>query len=158
VVIGWENGLLDAFKMMEPGIVFKTVRIDAGAEAVWAVLTEPELIRQWVSDDELEVLTDWAVGGAVVMRGDLHGLAFENKGKVLECEPGKLLRYTYLSSLSKLPDRPQNYSVIEFRLKAEEGQTVLTLTQSNFVTITNYKHFDFYWNVTMRIIKRLAEE
>src|SRR5690242_17360140 len=126
---------------MESNIVNKNIEIHAPANAVWKVLTEPDLIHQWMSDDPMEIHYNWVVGGAMSVRGAMHGHTFENKGAVLAFEPINLLRYTFLSSLSKLPDRPQNYSVIEFTLMPEGDGTKLSLTQSNFVTLTNYKHF-----------------
>ena len=143
---------------MESNIVNKSIEIHATPPAVWQVLTDPDRIKRWMSDDPLEIRCDWTVGGAINIRGDMHGYAFTNKGIVLALEPDKLLRYTYLSSLSKLPDRPQNYSVIDFKLIANNQGTALTLTQSNFITLTNYKHFNFYWSTTLQIIKRLAEQ
>jgi uncharacterized protein YndB with AHSA1/START domain len=142
---------------MDSNIVNKSIEVHAPAAAVWKVLTEPGLIQQWISDDPLTLDYDWTVGGVLLARGEMHGHSFENKGTVLAFEPGKLLRYTFLSSLSKLPDRPQNYSVIEFALIPENDKITLKLTQHNFVTLTNYKHFDFYWNVTLRLIKQLSE-
>jgi uncharacterized protein YndB with AHSA1/START domain len=142
---------------MDSNIVNKSVEIHAQAAVVWKVLTEPDLMQQWMSDDRLDIRCDWTLGGAMVVRGEMHGHVFENKGTILAFDPDNLLRYTYLSSLSKLPDREQNYSVIEFALAAEEDKTILKLTQHNFITLTNYKHFDFYWNVTLRLIRQLSE-
>lgn len=143
---------------MDSNIVNKSIEIHAVAAVVWKVLTEPDFMQQWMSDDRLDIQCDGIPGGTMVVRGEMHGHVFENKGTILAFEPDRLLRYTYLSSLSKLPDREQNYSVIEFALAAEEDKTILKLTQHNFITLTNYKHFDFYWNVTLMIIKRLAEQ
>lgn len=39
----------------------------------------------------------------------------------------------------------------------KEGETELLLTLSNFPTFEIYKHLDFYWNVTLPIIKTFAE-
>ena len=142
---------------MESNIVNKSIEIHAPARTIWRVLTEPDRIRQWMSDDPLEIHCDWRTGGMILIRGEMHGHAFENKGNVLAFEPDRLLRYTYLSSLSKLPDRPQNYSIIKFSLTEENARTTLVLTQRNFITLTNYKHFDFYWNVTLQLIKQLSE-
>src|SRR6186713_1821964 len=112
---------------MDSHIVNKSIEIHAPASAVWLVLIEPDFIKQWMSDDPLEIRCDWTVGGTMTVRGDMHGYAFTNKGTVLAADPGRLLRYTYLSSLSKLPDRPQNYSVIEFNLKEASSKTTLTI-------------------------------
>lgn len=108
-------------------------------------------------DTEVEVISDWKVGSSIVFRGDLHGLAFENKGVIRQFEQDQVLEYTFWSTLSELPDAPENYSVVRFALTGEENQTVLTLTISKLITYTILKHHEFYWGVTLNEIKKLAE-
>jgi uncharacterized protein YndB with AHSA1/START domain len=141
-------------------VLSKSVAIDAPTSKIWEALTNPVIMKKWMSEPETEIdiLTDWRVGNPVVIRGKLHGIKFENKGKVLEFEPEKILQYSHLSSLSRLPDRPESYSVFDFRLAPRENLTVLTLTLSNFPTESIYKHLAFYWNVTLEIFKRKIEE
>ena len=136
----------------------KTVTINAPTSKIWEALTNPDLMKKWMSELEIEILTDWKVGNLVVIRGKLHGIKFENKGKVLQFEPEKILQYSHLSSLSRLPDKPENYSVFDFRLTPKEDLTLLTLTVSNFPTESIFKHLTFYWNVTLEIFKRMIEE
>lgn len=138
----------------------KTIQINAPIAAVWHALTTPEVIKKWMSETEIDILTDWKVGSPILIRGRLHEtkIKFENWGIVLQFEPEKILRYSHLSSLSRLPDRPESYSIFEFRLTPVENQTTLTIAVSNFPTETIYKHLAFYWNVTLEILKRRIEE
>jgi len=115
-------------------------------------------MKKWMSETEIDIITDWKVRSPIVIRGNLHGIKFKNNGTVLQFEPEKILRYNHLSSLSRLPDKLENYSVVEFILAPAENQTVLTLTLSIFPTETIYKHLVFYWNVTLEILKRLIEK
>jgi len=124
---------------------------------VWEALTNPELMKKWMSETEINIITDGKVGSPMIIRGNLHGIKFENKGTVLQFEPEKILQYNYLSSISRLPDQPGNYSSIEFQLALIEDQTALTVLVSNFPTEIIYKHLAFYWNVTLEILKRLIE-
>ncbi len=139
-------------------IVNKTVHINAPTSKVWETLTNPELMKKWMFDTEIKIITDWKVGHPIVIRGSLNGKNFENNGTVLQFEIEKILQYNHLSSLSRLPDQPENYSVLEFRLVPIENQTSLTLTLSNFPTESIYKHLAFYWNVTLEVLKRMLEE
>jgi uncharacterized protein YndB with AHSA1/START domain len=136
----------------------KTISIHAPVNLVWETLTDPKLAEQWLSDDPITMITDWIVGRPITIRGDLHGMAFENKGIVGAFEPGQLLRYTHLSSLSELPDLPESYCQLEFRLRQTGIQTMLTLTIANFPTETIRQHLDFYWGPTLQFIKRQAEQ
>jgi uncharacterized protein YndB with AHSA1/START domain len=139
-------------------IFHKTIHINAPISKVWETLTTPELMKKWISETEIDIITDWNVGSPILIRGQLHRIKFENKGKVLQFEREKILQYSHLSSISRLPDTPENYSIFEFRLAPIKNQTTLTLTLSNFATESIYKHLAFYWNVTLEILKRLIEE
>jgi uncharacterized protein YndB with AHSA1/START domain len=142
-----------------PAVIERTIVINAPPPAVWNALVRPELMKQWMAEPQmgLEVVTDWSVGSPITMRGRLHHVRFENKGTVLEVEPHSILRYTHLSSISRLPDRPENYSILEFRLAAAQDGTALTLTLGNFPTETIRKHLEFYWRTTLEILKRFVE-
>lgn len=138
-------------------IVILPITIQAPAEHVWAALTRPELMVQWMSVPEFEISTNWQEGSPFVIRGNMHGVLFENKGTVLQFDAPYLLRYTHLSSLSELADEPGNYCELEFKLEASDKQTELALRLSNFPTASIYHHFVFYWNVASRLLKRFAE-
>lgn len=58
----------------------------------------------------IELITNWKVGSPITIKG-FHHIKFENKKTVLQFEPDKVLQYDYLSSLSRLPDKPENYSI-----------------------------------------------
>lgn len=140
-------------------IVNKTVYINTPPARVWQFLTIPKLMKEWMFPEEIDILTDWQVGSPIVIRGALHGVPFENKGVVLQFEPEQVLKYSHLSSASRLPDEPASYSFIEFRLTAvTESQMALTLILSNFPTQVIYQHLAYYWNVTLELIKRKPEQ
>lgn len=140
-------------------IIFtKTVHINAPVSKVWEALTDLELMQKWMSETEIHIITDWKVGNPMLIRGNLHGIKFQNKGTVLQFEPERALQYSHLSSISRLPDKPESYSVFAFRLEPVDEQTRLTVTVSNFPTETIYKHLAFYWNVTVEILKRMVEQ
>lgn len=136
-----------------------TLVIHAPPAAVWDALTDPTAMRQWMGDPgmEVEIQTDWTVGSPVWVRG-FHLAQFENSGTVLTFEPTRLLRYSHLSSLSRLPNTPENHSIFEFRLAPADEGTSLTLTLTQFPTGSIFKHLDFYWRGTLGIFKRFVEQ
>jgi len=142
-----------------PYHIENTVIINAPVHTVWDTLTQPNLMTQWMGGDtfQLNIQTSWQVNGPIIMTG-FHHLPFENKGTVLQFEPGKVLSYSHLSSLSRLPDQPENYTVITFNLAPLQDQTSLTLTINNFPTETIYRHLDFYWRTTLMMLKKFTEE
>ena len=142
----------------DPKIMSKTVHINAPTSHVWQMLTTPELMKKWMmSDIDIEIVTDWKVGSPFEIRGTMNGKDFENKGIVLQFEPDRALQYSHLSSLSRLPDQPENHAIVAFRLEPIGDQTNLTLTLSNFATESIYKHLAFYWNVTLEVLKQMIE-
>ena len=143
--------------MQSNEIFKKAVTIQATPSEVWDTLTNPVLMKKWMFETDIEIITDWKTGSPIIIRGDLHGMDFVNNGTVLAFEEGKRLQYNHLNSLSKLSDDPENYSIIEFILSPIENQTVLTLTLSNFPTEEIYRHLAFYWNVTLEILKKQIE-
>ena len=143
--------------MLQNQLIRLEITINAPAEHVWAVLTQPELIGKWMLDTPVEIDTEWREGGKLQERGDLHGLPFENRGKILRFDPPTALEYTHWSTLSLIPDVPRNYSTLLFELQNADNNTVLTLTISNLVTFEIFKHLEFYWKVALHLLKDVAE-
>jgi uncharacterized protein YndB with AHSA1/START domain len=135
-----------------------SIIIHAPTAIVWEALTHPGMMKAWMGDPEMniEVITDWKTGSPVTIKA-FHHLLFENHGTVLQFEPEKILRYNYLSSLSNLPDKPENYTDIKFSLSSAGGQTQLIVTLTNFPTDTIYKHLELYWRSTLNVLKTLVE-
>jgi uncharacterized protein YndB with AHSA1/START domain len=141
-----------------PSTITKSITIKATPAVIWRVLTTPALIKEWISDDDIETATTWQVGAPIIVSGKLHGtIPFENRGVVLHFEPEAILRYTAWSKLNRLPDVPENHAVIEFQLApAEADHTLLTLILNQMNDAT-YEHYNFYWNVALHQIKLTAE-
>jgi uncharacterized protein YndB with AHSA1/START domain len=135
------------------------VVIDAPSSAVWDALTRPALMTRWMGDPDtgVEVETSWVVGAPIIVRG-FHHAHFVNTGTVLGFEPNEMLRYSHLSSLSRLPDTPQNHSIVELRLAPVAGGTSVAVALSGFPTESIFKHLDFYWRGTLMILKRFVEQ
>jgi uncharacterized protein YndB with AHSA1/START domain len=142
---------------MEP-VEYK-VLINASPTRVWDALTHLDRMKRWMAEPEIniDVMTDWTVGGPIVITG-FHHVPVENKGTVLQFDPPNVLQYNHLSSLSRLPDKPENQTSIEFRLVPENDHTALTITLSNFPTESIFRHLDFYWRVTVGILKKYIEQ
>jgi len=142
-----------------PQTISKSIRLNALPNAVWAALTQPELMKRWMSDSEIDIVTTWEVGSPIIINAQevSYKTAFSNIGVVLQFVKGRVLEYSHLSSLSRLPDQAENYTLIRFNLQQEENHTLLELNLSNFPTESHYKHIDFYWTVTLEVLKRFVE-
>ena len=109
-----------------------TVTINAPRAEVWDVLTNPTKVKQWMHGTNLS--SDWQVGSKITWKGEWKGKSYEDKGKVLEIEQPKVLKYTHWSPLGGSPDKPENYHTVKCEPVERGGQTILTLTQDNNAT------------------------
>lgn len=136
-----------------------TILIDSEPSKVWTTLTDTKLISDWMGEPEmkLEVETSWKINSPIFIRG-FHHIKFENKGIILKYIKEQILSYSHLSSVSRLTDKVENYSILEFVLiPVNEQATTLTLNISNFPTEIIQKHLEFYWRGTIHRIKKYVE-
>ena len=132
-----------------------TSTINAPASKVWDALTKPDLIKQYLFGTEVN--TDWQVGSPITYKGEWEGKTYEDKGKILQIEPEKLLVSTFWSSLAGLPDVPENYKTVHYELSPENGGTKLTITQDNNASQEEADHSAQNWNTVLDGMKKLLE-
>ena len=132
-----------------------TITIDAPTSKVWDALTRPDLVKQYLFGTD--VITDWKVGSPIRYKGVWQGKAYEDKGKVVQFVPGKLLVSTFWSSLEGLPDTPENYKTVTYELTAQGSQTQLTISQDNNDSEEAARHSEQNWQMVLGGIKKLVE-
>jgi uncharacterized protein YndB with AHSA1/START domain len=141
--------------MSKTYIAKAAVTINAPASKVWDALTKPDLIKQYLFGTE--VTTDWTVGSPITYKGTWEGKAYEDKGKILQIEPGKILVSTYWSSFLGVPDLPENYQTVRYELSAEGDGTRLTIVQDNNATQQDAEHSEQNWKTVLDGLKKLLE-
>lgn len=65
-------------------VATSTITIDAPADRVWKVITDPAAVKEFMFAD-LE--TDWTEGSPIAWRGEWEGKPYEGKGRILEVDP-----------------------------------------------------------------------
>ena len=134
--------------------------IDAPSKDVWAALTDPAKLRQFMFG--AEVKSDWKVGGKISFTGEMNGKKYADKGEIRDFEPERKLGYTHWSSTSGTEDKPENYHVVTYELASHGDQTTVTITQSNLsgeVTEADRKHRDQYdktWSMMLDGLDKLV--
>jgi uncharacterized protein YndB with AHSA1/START domain len=136
-------------------VATSTITIEAPTRRVWSVLTSPDAIKEFMFGTE--VLTDWSPGGPIVWRGMWEGKEYEDRGKILELEPGRRLVVTHFSPLSGQEDAPENYHTLTWTLEDQPGTTVLTLSQDNNATADEAEHSKGMWDSLVAGVKTIAE-
>lgn len=139
-------------------VIQQYVLINSTKEQVWQALTAPRIMEQWMSETPITIQTNWKVGEPVIIQGPWYKTSFRNTGTVVRCSPPFELAYTHLSSLSRLPDEPGSYCLLQFGLSASGNQTKLELTISNFPTDAIYRHLNFYWTIALQLLKKYTEK
>jgi 3',5'-cyclic AMP phosphodiesterase CpdA len=90
--------------------------VDAPASKVWDALTNPDLIKQYLLGTQ--VTCDWQVGSPIIYQGEWQGKSYQDKGKIVQVEPEKLLaaarkqaqeyaRHMFAGDLAENGSRPQ---------------------------------------------------
>lgn len=135
--------------------ITKSIDIHATADRVWQTLTDPELIREYFFGSEME--TSWEVGAPIFWRGVWEGKPYEEKGEVLDIDPGNSVSMSYLSSGKE--DSPENYSVLNFELETTDNEfTTLTLTQTGFDSEEAQQHSEENWDAVLGELRKVAEK
>jgi uncharacterized protein YndB with AHSA1/START domain len=111
--------------------VVKSLEISASTTDVWGALTEPDRIVRWMGGARVE--STWELGGDITFTGKLHDMPYRDRGTVLAIEPERLLAYSHWTRLSRLPDVPENRTVISFNLDWTGEKTRLTVRHQGFL-------------------------
>jgi uncharacterized protein YndB with AHSA1/START domain len=141
--------------MKQEHIATVIITINTSPSKVWEALTKPELIKQYLFGTE--VVTDWQIDSPIKYRGVWQGKSYEDKGKILQLEPGKLLVSTFWSSLSGDADIPENYKTVRYELASEDGGTRLSVSQDNNSSEEEAAHSEQNWKMVLDGIKKLLE-
>ncbi len=144
---------------MVPSLVFHaSIRINAPAARVWAVLTTPALTKRFMFGGE--AVSDWKSGSPLVWR--IEGSKKILKGSIVAIEPGRRLSYTIIDPEAPYPIIPENYTTVTYELAQENGETVVSVTDGDFATVadgqTRYERTVLGWGIALRKLKEVAEE
>ena len=131
------------------------ISIAAPPERVWAALTTPELIKQYMFGADIH--TDWKVGSPLTYTGEYQGKKYEDKGTIKKLEPNKLLAATHFSSMSGKPDVPENYALVTYELHRANDKTVLSVEQDNIDSEKGVEQSKQNWSGVLQAIKKIVE-
>lgn len=136
-------------------VATSSIAINASPTQVWQVITDPAAMKEFFFGSE--VATDWTVGTPIVWRGVWEGKPYEDRGEVVEFEPGRKLVTTHFSPLTGQPDIPENYHTLTWTLQADGADTMLTLSQDNNGSAEGAAHSKGMWDTLVASVKNIAE-
>lgn len=138
---------------MKKLIVEKSIEINASAQKVWEMLTNPTFNKQWIEQfwpnfGALE--SNWEIDSAMYWK-NADG-EIDLVGKIIDITPGKLLRYTFTM--------PQD--IVTLSLTEENKFTVLSVIHGDFAEKPDgeecYLGALAGWDMNLQNIKELAEK
>jgi uncharacterized protein YndB with AHSA1/START domain len=132
-----------------------SITINAPAAKVWEALTNPAIVKQYFFGTN--VRTDWKKGSPIYWEGEWEGKTYQDKGKILDIEEGRYVKYNYWSSMSGTEDKPENYADITYTLSEEGGKTVLVVTQENIKNQEAKEHSEQNWQSVFGKMKEMVE-
>ena len=113
-----------------------------------------------------ETVSDWKIGSPLLWRGNYEGqdMVFV-KGNIVDIQPEKLLAYTTIDpNNAEVPDIPENYLTVSYKLTEENGKTTLEISQGDYSTVADgeRRYEDTVegggWSSILEAIKLLLEE
>src|SRR5450432_4093414 len=132
-----------------------TVTIDAPVGKVWDGLVSPAVIKKYMAG--ATVVTDWKEGSPIVWKGEWKGKPFEDKGKILEIEPERHLKYSHYSPMSGEPDKPESYHTVTIDL-AKLGDAIrVELSQDKNSTDKALAESEKNWKMMLEGLKKAVE-
>ncbi|QNE13337.1 SRPBCC domain-containing protein [Pseudarthrobacter sp. NBSH8] len=136
-------------------VATSTITIEAPADRVWTVITDPAAVKEFMFGADLE--TDWTEGSPIAWRGEWEGKPYEDKGEILEVDPGRRLVHSHFSPLGGQEDKPENYHPLTWTLEGQGGATTLTLSQDNNANEDAAEHSKGMWDMLVADVKKIAE-
>lgn len=133
-----------------------TILIDQPIVSVWNALVNPKIIKQYMFG--ADVFSEWYEGSPITWKGEWQGTSYEDKGKILQIKPGRMIQYSHYSALSGLPDEPDNYHTVTIQLVEEAGKTRLSLAQDHNATEEQAEHSGKNWEMMLTAMKKILEQ
>ncbi len=142
---------------MDKNLIAKTsISINASSDKVWDALVNPDAIKQYMFGTN--VVSDWREGSPIIWKGEWQGKSYEDKGIILQLNPGHTIQYSHFSPLSGLPDKPENYHVVTVKVSTVGNQTHVLLTQDNNANDEERKESEKNWGMMLTALKKFIAQ
>ena len=125
----------------ESGVAFRTERVlHASPERVFRAFLDPELMRQWITPDDLEldqITVEPRVGGRVEVWHSRHGVSTGRfEGRFVKIDPPRELVYHW-AFVGTEPEKGEYFdTLVTIRLRASpDGQTLVSVVHERLAEL-----------------------
>jgi uncharacterized protein YndB with AHSA1/START domain len=129
--------------------------VDAAPDRVWEAMTDPRQVAEYMMGSQVD--SDWEPGSPITWTGQLDGKSYQDKGEILQAEPGRLLEVTHYSPRMGAEDVPESYHTVRYELSESGTGTAVTLTQDGCDSPEQAEQFSQSWQGMLDGLKRVAE-
>lgn len=147
---------------MKSLVVTSNVDIEASAEKVWKVLTQPEFTKQYMFG--CEPVTTWEPGSRFDWKGVFNGTEMVAvTGVIKEIKPYSRLAYTTLDPNASYAQTEANSTTVVYELLQKHRGVSLRISQGDFANVADgEKRFGEVqegggWDAIAKQIKNLTE-
>ncbi len=140
---------------MKPFSIQKNLFVSVPPDVLFDALTNPEKIIHYYPLKE--VVSNWQVGGEIILKGNQGSEAFIDYGKIDELIPNRTFKYTYWSDNHGTDRTPENHLTICYHLEPIEDGTNLTLEHTNFKSEAMYSTMLNVWDSLLASLKTFVE-
>ena len=131
------------------------IKFNAPAAKVWQGITDPDIVKQYFFGTI--IASSFRVGEPITFSGEWDGKKYQDKGIILEIEPGRYLKYSYWSSVGTTEDKPENYVNVAYSLIENNDETTLTITQDHCKDQEAKEHSEQNWRFIFNGLKNILE-
>jgi uncharacterized protein YndB with AHSA1/START domain len=108
--------------------VLREVRVPAGADAVWAIVSDPDRAHEWFDfSDRTEVLSGEGLGQKRTQHGHWGRKKSEVDQEIIAWEPAKLLAWKHLAERLDGKPAPKFAASTEFRIELDGDAEATTV-------------------------------
>lgn len=146
-------------------VIVSEIQIAASPERIFKALTDAGQLQQWFSGPECPVKfwkMDARVGGQysyATEKGSIvvNGInQFECHGEILECDPPRLLVYTWIANWN---DQPGARTVVRWELTPKNNGTHVRVTHSGLSNLpVARKDYTGGWPGVVEMLKKFVEK
>ncbi|MCO4784068.1 MAG: SRPBCC domain-containing protein [Candidatus Cloacimonetes bacterium] len=142
---------------MKDKVINKSILVSSPISKVFSALTDSSKIIKYFPLKE--VISKWIVGSEVLYKGSVDGVSFTDYGTILTLDEPTEYTYAYWSDNHGTERADENQVKISYRLSEENGQTMISVSQSNLPNQELYTAMDTaVWDFLLGSLKNYLEK